>query len=314
MKYYLAPLEGITTNIYRNAYHRHFMPMNKYFTPFLVPHEKRGFSAKEEREISPEQNPDLYLVPQIMSNDARGFLHTVNKLKSYGYREVNLNLGCPSKTVVSKYRGSGFLAKTEELQRFLEDIYNGTDVEISIKTRIGKASPEEFGRLLEIYNQYPVKELIIHPRVQQDFYNNVPNLDVFAQALKDSRNPVCYNGDLFTAEDYQKMKERFPEVDMYMFGRGIIGNPGLLEEITRGTKADVRRLKAFHDDVLEGYLANCFGEKNALFKMKEIWCYMGSLFPDGQKLLKKVKKAQRLADYRAACGELFALLSDTVAI
>ena len=142
----------------------------------------------------------------------------------------------------------------------------------------------------------------------------MPNLDVFAQALKDSRNPVCYNGDLFTAEDYQKMKERFPEVDMYMFGRGIIGNPGLLEEITRGTKADVRRLQAFHDDVLEGYLANCFGEKNALFKMKEIWCYMGRLFPDGQKLLKKVKKAQRLADYRAACGELFALLSDTVAI
>lgn len=314
MKYYLAPLEGITTNIYRNAYHKYFLPVDKYFTPFLVPHEKKGFSAKEEREVLPEQNPGLYLVPQILSNDAKGFLNTVNKLKAYGYREVNLNLGCPSKTVVSKSRGSGFLEKTEELNKFLEQIYNGTDVEISIKTRIGKNSPEEFAGLLQIYNQYPVKELIIHPRVQQDFYKNKPNLQVFEQALRESKAPVCYNGDIFCVEDYECLTERFPQVDTYMLGRGIIGNPGLLEEISHGLPADAGRLQAFHDEVLEGYLANCFGEKNALFKMKEIWCYMGGMFPENGKLLKKIKKAQHLSEYQSVCRELFALLSETVAI
>lgn len=169
MKYYLAPLEGITTYIYRRAYHQHFAPMDKYFTPFLVPHTKKGFSTKEKNDVMPEHSPGMNLVPQIMSNQAESFLHTVEKLKVYGYEEVNLNLGCPSKTVVSKGRGSGFLADPDGLDRFLDEIFKKCDVKISIKTRIGKDDPEEFARLLDIYNQYPVEELIIHPRVQKDF-------------------------------------------------------------------------------------------------------------------------------------------------
>ena len=165
MKYYLAPLEGVTSHIYRRAYHTCFCPMDKYFTPFLVPHTKRGFNSRERREILPQNNPGMYLVPQIMSNDADGFLKTEEKLREYGYEEVNLNLGCPSKTVVSKNRGSGFLSKTEELDRFLDQIYRGTKGKISIKTRIGRYSPDEFEEILRIYNQYPVEELIIHPRV-----------------------------------------------------------------------------------------------------------------------------------------------------
>ena len=152
-RYYLAPLEGITTHIYRRAYHACFYPMNKYFTPFLVPHTKRGFNTRELNDILPENNEGMRLVPQILTNDAKGFLQTVEKLEDYGYEEVNLNLGCPSKTVVSKNRGSGFLAMPDELDRFLDEIYSGTQVRISIKTRIGKHSPDEFGRLLEIYNQ-----------------------------------------------------------------------------------------------------------------------------------------------------------------
>ena len=157
MKYYLAPLEGITTYIYRRAYHQHFAPMDKYFTPFLVPHTKKGFSTKEKNDVMPEHSPGMNLVPQIMSNQAESFLHTVEKLKVYGYEEVNLNLGCPSKTVVSKGRGSGFLADPDGLDRFLDEIFKKCDVKISIKTRIGKDDPEEFARLLDIYNQYPVE-------------------------------------------------------------------------------------------------------------------------------------------------------------
>ena len=230
-RYYLAPLEGITTHIYRRAYHACFHPMNKYFTPFLVPHTKRGFNTRELNDILPENNEGMRLVPQILTNDAKGFLQTVEKLEDYGYEEVNLNLGCPSKTVVSKNRGSGFLAMPDELDRFLDEIYSGTQVRISIKTRIGKHSPDEFGRLLEIYNQYPVEELIIHPRLQQDFYKNTPNLEVFAEAVRESRNPLCYNGDIFSVTDRDRIKERFPEVKTYMMGRGILVNPGLAGEL-----------------------------------------------------------------------------------
>ena len=203
MKYYLAPLEGITTYIYRRAYHTHYRPMEKYFTPFLV--------------------------PQILTNDAKGFLDTVEKLKGYGYDEVNLNLGCPSKTVVSKGRGSGFLIHTEELNRFLDEIYAKADVKISIKTRIGKFDADEWGELLRIYNQYPLEELIVHPRVQQQFYKGHPDLDAFADAVKECKHTLCYNGDIFTTEDMEKLKKRFPEASCIMLGRGILRNPELIE-------------------------------------------------------------------------------------
>lgn len=303
-RYYLAPLEGITTHIYRRAYHACFHPMNKYFTPFLVPHIKRGFNTRELNDILPENNEGMRLVPQILTNDAKGFLQTVKKLEDYGYEEVNLNLGCPSKTVVSKNRGSGFLAMPDELDRFLDEIYSGTQVRISIKTRIGKHSPDEFGRLLEIYNQYPVEELIIHPRLQQDFYKNTPNLEVFAEAVRESRNPLCYNGDIFSVTDRDRIKERFPEVKTYMMGRGILVNPGLAGELAGEEPADWDRIRRFHDQIYEDYQRISMGDKNVLFKMKELWCYLGHHFPGCEKQLKKIRKAERLDRYEAAVAEI----------
>jgi tRNA-dihydrouridine synthase len=316
MKYYLAPMEGITTEIYRRAYHAYFRPMDKYFTPFLVPHTKKGFNAKEKREISSENNQGMYTVPQILTNNAQDFLNTVKKLEVYGYQEVNLNLGCPSKTVASKYRGSGFLEKTEELDRFLDEIYRGTDIKISIKTRIGRYAPEEFERILQIYNQYPVEELIIHPRVQQDYYKNHPNLDVFEEAVRDSRISLCYNGDINTAEDAEKIEERFPQVDKMMLGRGLIGDPQLAEKIeahhnlaeTQSSDAaghlsqavDRSRIRKFHDQIYEDYQKVCSGDRNVLFKMKEIWSYLGNLFPEYKKELKQIRKAEKADRYEEA--------------
>lgn len=313
MKFYLAPLEGITTNIYRNAYHSCFCPMDKYFTPFLVPHSKKGFSTKEKREILPENNQGLYLVPQIMSNHADECLKTIEKLEVFGYEEINLNMGCPSKTVVSKGRGSGFLTFPEELDRFLEEVFDGISgkkMKISVKTRIGKENPEEFIHLMEIYNKYPLEELIIHPRVQKDFYKNTPNLEMFTYGLKNSKNPVCYNGDIFSVEDYYKIEETFPEISSVMLGRGIIGNPALLEEIksekdtTLDSAWEMRKIREFHDRLYQDYQELAMGDKNVLFKMKEIWCYLGSMFPEKEKLLKKIRKAERLERYEEAVKEL----------
>lgn len=315
-RYYLAPLEGITTYIFRNAYHRYFYPMDKYFTPFFVPHSKRGFSVKEKREILPENNEGLYLVPQIMSNHADECLKTIGKLRVYGYKEINLNMGCPSKTVVSKGRGSGFLAFPEELDRFLDEVFEGirdTDVKISVKTRLGRDEPEEFLRILGIYNQYPLEELIIHPRVQKDFYKNAPNLEMFAYGAGSSKSPVCYNGDIFSVEKYEEIRCGFPEIHIFMLGRGILENPGLLGQIRREERlqeegeedsTDLKKLKQFHDQLYEDYRALGMGDKNVLFKMKEIWSYLGKSFPGYEKALKKIRKAERLEKYEAAVEEL----------
>ena len=188
MKFYLAPLEGVTTYVYRNAYHKHFRPMDKYFTPFIVPHKEKNFSTREKKELSPENNQGLFVVPQLLTNNAEDFLKTANDIVKFGYDEINLNLGCPSGTVVAKKKGSGFLAFPEELERFLDEIFNKADFKISIKTRIGKENPDEFYRLLEIYNKYPMEELIVHPRIQTDYYKNTPNWKMFEEAYKHSKS------------------------------------------------------------------------------------------------------------------------------
>ena len=281
--------------------------MDKYFTPFLSPHTKRGFNAKELAEILPENNKGMRLVPQILTNRAEDFLGTAEKRTYYGYGEINLNLGCPSKTVVSKGRGSGFLADPEGLDRFLDEIYSKAKVKISIKTRIGKDSPEEFGRLLEIYNQYPVKELIIHPRVQKDFYKNTPNLGMFAHAGECSKSPVCYNGDIFDSEKCKEIQKEFPRASAFMLGRGILMNPLLLERIKgKVGEKEIRtaKLRGFHDQLYNDYRALGMGDKNVLFKMKELWCYLGQSFPGYEKTLKRIRKAERLDRYEAAVEEM----------
>lgn len=209
MKYYLAPMEGITGYIYRNSYKKFFNNIDKYFTPFIVPNKSTSLKTKELRDISPKNNKGMNIVPQILTNDSEGFIITARKLQQLGYDEINLNLGCPAGTVVSKNRGSGFLAKREEIDIFLDEIFKIDDMKISIKTRIGKDSPEEFYELIKIYNKYPIEELIIHPRTQKDFYGNKPDLDIFKDALSLSRNPICYNGDIFTVSGYNKLIKTF---------------------------------------------------------------------------------------------------------
>lgn len=251
------------------------------------------------KEILPENNKGLTMVPQILTNKADGFLQLAKALEEYGYQEINLNLGCPSKTVVSKGKGSGFLAFPEELDRFLDEIFSGTDLKISIKTRIGKENPEEFGRILEIYNKYPLEELIIHPRVQADYYKNVPRMDVYREACGKSRNPLCYNGDLFTEEQIQDFREAFPQTEQVMIGRGILVNPGLVSG--ESTK---EKFREFHEKIVQGYLEWDMGDTNVLFRMKELWFYQIHSFSDPDRYAKKLRKTQKLSEYLSVVEEL----------
>lgn len=305
MKYYLAPMEGITGFIYRNAYEKFFHNIDKYFTPFIVANKSKSLKTKELRDVLPENNKCKNIVPQILTNDSEDFIITSKRLQQLGYNEVNLNLGCPSGTVVSKNRGAGFLALRDELDRFLEEIFILENMKISIKTRIGKDSPDEFYELIKIYNKYPLEELIIHPRTQEDFYGNKPNLDVFKDALSLSKAEVCYNGDIFTIDNYNNLVKEFPKVKKVMLGRGILANPGLIGEIKEGTFIYKKVLKEFHDEILNNYIELFKEEKNAIFRMKELWGYMIYMFSDNKKYAKKIKKAQKLKEYNEAVSSLF---------
>ena len=318
MKFYLAPLEGITGYLYRNAIHDFYgKGVEKYFTPFLTPHTKCSFNAKELNDITPEHNQGMYVVPQVLTNSSEDFFRIVKDLQELGYEEININLGCPSGTVASKGRGAGFLAEPDKLDHFLEDIFAGTNANISLKTRIGIHDPEEFYELLEIYNKYPLKELIIHPSILKEYYKGKPHWDIFSYAVKNSKNPLCYNGDIFTIDDYQCFEEEILKWDdksnipAMMLGRGVLQNPALIEQLVQYERSgennqyfDKDRFKVFHDRLRNDYMTQMSGDMNVLYKMKELWFYMIMLFPEQEKVLKKIKKARKLAEYDEAIHEI----------
>lgn len=315
MQFYLAPMEAVTGFVYRNVYHSMFGDMDKYFAPFITPTQKKILKTRERKDVAPENNMGMYMVPQILTNQAEQFIETCGFLAERGYREVNINLGCPAATVVTKGKGSGFLGETMKLERFFEEVFrwnNGLvekeQFEISVKTRLGMEDVEEFEEILEIYNHYPLKEVIIHPRVRRDFYSGKPDLEAFSNALKTCKHSVCYNGDIFTEEDYVNLMERFPIIDKVMLGRGVIANPGLVREIKTGQKITKEELRQYHDALYAGYLADLGAEKDVLFKMKEVWFYLGKSFKESDKIIQKVHKAKKPEEYKAVIKEIWPLM------
>lgn len=317
MKIYMAPLEGVTGFVFRNAYEEFYGKgrVDKYFIPFISPNKSKGYTTREQNDIRPEHNVGINTVPQIMANDPGLFLEAAAMLKDMGYREINLNLGCPSGTVVSKFRGAGFLARPLELDSFLDKVLSSPVMKnmlMSVKTRTGLNSHEEFRLLLEIYNDYPFSEVIIHPRVRTDYYKNTPDMEIFKWAVEESRNPVCYNGDIFTIEDYTRFTELCPEVDRIMLGRGFVGNPGIIgqighKETPQGSEEDgvksADTLKRFTDRLLNDYIRVMDNEVNAMHKMKEVWIYINQFNPGNEKAFKKIKKSHRLSEYQAGVEE-----------
>ena len=248
----------------------------------------------------------MTLIPQILSNRSDEFLEITKALQAYGYDTVNLNLGCPSGTVVSKHRGAGFLAVPEDLDAFLAEIFEKCPLKISIKTRIGISDESEWEDILKVYEKYPIAELIIHTRLQKDFYK-LPTRPHTFPAARRLGIPLCYNGDITSVEAQQAALAADPSIDRFMLGRGIIADPELIETLTGHTPSrDKVRLQSFLTDLCDRYLAEVpGGERNTLYKLKEIWVYLGSLFENGEKFVKKIKKANRLTEYEAAMQTLF---------
>ncbi len=302
MNYYLAPMEGITGYVFRNALHEYFGPLDKYFTPFVSPTQNGCFTPKEYRDIMPENNRIPGVVPQILANNAGYFNETAHELFQMGYEEVNLNLGCPSGTVVSKKKGSGFLSVPWQLDAFLEQIYEKAEGKISIKTRLGLDDVEEFEGLLELFERYPVAELTIHPRVRAEYYKGAVHRDVFYRVAGKCKLPLCYNGDLWTPEDVREVTEK-SGVQAVMFGRGLLKNPGIVRECYGEHRAEPLRIQEFSDRIYEEY-AQIMGSHNAMFKMKELWLYLGQFFTKEERVLKPLKKAGTAEEMKNAVHRL----------
>lgn len=301
----LAPLEGITTWLFRRTHARMFGGADRYFTPFFSPAAEHILTKKELRDLAPEQNAGVPTVPQVMTRRAEDFLWAAERMAELGYGEVNLNLGCPSGTVTAKGKGAGFLLRPDELDAFLDAVFAKVCLPVSVKTRIGYRDAAELPRLLEIFRRYPICELIVHPRLREEFYRGPVHLDAFAQALADSPVPVVYNGDLKEPEDVSDILRRFPAVSGVMIGRGAAADPALPRRLRGGPAAGREELQAFTQTLYDGYRSAYGSAGPAAQRMKELWFYLIERFDGGEKYAKKMRRVKAPEEYERLEAGIF---------
>jgi len=298
-------MEGITDYIFRSVHHRYFPGADKYYTPFFSPTSDGRFPPRNMRDFDWEVNQDIPVVPQLLTKHGADFLWAARVLADIGYKEINLNLGCPSGTVTAKGKGSGLLSDLEGLKRLLDEIFADPPTAISVKTRLGRNAPEEFPRLLELFNQYPISELTVHCRVGADFYRKPARPETFALPCAESRAPVCYNGDLTTEERVKAFQDQYPAAPAAMLGRGAVADPALIRHLKGGPGVDRESLQKYTEELFERYSSAFGSPKSALGRMKEIWFYQICLFEGTEKLEKRLKKTASPEEYRDLTARIF---------
>ena len=301
----LAPMEGVTGWVFRSTHAALFGGLDRYYTPFLTPPRVgKDFGGRARKEIDPANNEGLDVVPQLLTKDADEFVWSARLLARRGYAEVNLNLGCPSGTVVSKGKGSGFLRDLDALEAFLTDVCERSPLPVSVKTRLGLESDEEYERVLGLYRRLPLAELIVHPRVRRDGYGGSPRRALYGRTLDAAPFPVAYNGDVFGVGDFEGLLLEYPATRHVMLGRGVLANPALPRQVRDGAALDLGELRRFHDALFDAYRREMGG--NAVFRMKEWWSYAKDSFPDPATVHRAVRKTRHLEEYEAAVRSVFA--------
>ena len=304
MIYSLAPMEGITGHTFRRVHAECFGALDRYYTLFLPPPcVGSTFGGKHFKEVDPANNEGLDVVPQLLTKNADEFVWAAQLLANMGYREVNLNLGCPSGTVVSKGKGSGFLRDLDALEAFLQDVCERSPLPVSVKTRLGLEEDAEYERILDLYCRLPLAELIVHPRVQKDRYTGSPRQGRFGDTLAQAPFAVAYNGDIFAADDMDALVAAYPDTRHVMLGRGLLANPALARMLGGGSAASAAELGRFHDKLFGAYLDEIGG--NAVFRMKEWWFYAKFSFADPMAVHRAVRKVRKVEEYEAAVERIF---------
>lgn len=305
MIFSLAPMEGITGHVFRRVHAECFGALDRCYTPFITPPRAgSSFGGRVRREVDPAANRGLDVVPQLITKNADEFAWAARLLAEMGYAEVNLNLGCPSGTVVAKGRGAGLLRDPDGLEAFLRDVCRASPLPVSVKTRLGIQDDAEYGRILEVYLRLPLKELIVHPRVQRDRYQGVPRRELYGETLRRAPFPVAYNGDVFGREDLDALLSAYPDTRHVMLGRGILANPALARMLAGGPAATADELRRFHDRLFDAYREEIGG--NAVFRMKEWWSYARFSFADPLSVHRAVRKVRRVDEYADAVERVFA--------
>ena len=316
-KLYLAPMEELTGYVFRNTLARHFGCVDKYFTPFISP-DNRIMKTRSAEEILPSHNEGLPVVPQLLTNDAEQFNEAAKLLAGMGYTELNINFGCPSNTVTSKFKGSGILRDPELMDRFLDGVFNGVgtafadypDLRISVKTRVGYNETSDFEKVCDVLAKYPFCEIIVHPRLKKDLYKGPIRMEMFDMACSKLSTDIVYNGDIFSSDNLRLLDSGFSSTDppypgritAMMIGRGAVADPGIFRQVRTGEKTTTAELYDFLEDLYETY-KKALGSGNAISKMKEVWSYVTWLIPDEKERLRTFKtiiKSKGEAQYRDA--------------
>ncbi|MCQ2432879.1 MAG: tRNA-dihydrouridine synthase family protein [Clostridia bacterium] len=313
LKLCYAPLEGITDTKFRVIHASLFSDVDHYYAPFVSPTHDSPFVEKEYSALRPENNPGVTgLVPQVLVNQPDLMLDSAERLGKLGYKEVNLNVGCPSGTVVSKKKGAGFLGEPDMLDRFFDTVFSDPlfrdgNMKLSVKTRLGLFDPAEFDDILAIYNRYPISEVILHPRVRTEMYRGTPHTELLAKIVSECVHPLCYSGDIFTVDDWNALSALLPEDReiSLMLGRGAVANPGLFTEIRTGKPLDKAQFAVFTEALMQDACTRLSGERHILFRLKELWGYFIVMFCEPAVYAKRLRKATTLSEFRSAAESVF---------
>ncbi|MDD5758402.1 MAG: tRNA-dihydrouridine synthase family protein [Desulfobulbaceae bacterium] len=311
MKIIFAPIMGVTDHVYRQAFAQFFSGVDLAMAPFLSSVQARSIKPAYLKDLLPENNQSLPVVPQILSKDPDDFLFLAHKIVDLGYSTVNWNLGCPSPTVINKRRGSGLLPFPGLIGQFLDRVLADFRGKLSIKLRLGRYAAEEIEALWPIFNQYPLAEIIVHPRLGRQLYYGSVDLDAFGCCLTHSKHRLVYNGDIRTVQDFRDLSARFPTIDSWMIGRGLLMNPFLATEIRSFHNPSLKSgkemaiLRAFHAELYEKYKGVMCGPSHLLSRMKGFWSYFAENFCNPDKVRKKIHKCNTPDQYLTVVRSLF---------
>jgi len=293
MKIYLAPLQGLTDWIFREAFSQHIGLFDKTFTPFVRVQNGEFYRPNQCNDLLPEHNRFQKPVPQFLGNDAASFFRFEELCLQYGYDEVNINLGCPYPMVTGRQMGAGLLSYPEEIRKLLEQIFQETSMKLSVKCRLGLDNETEFERLIPVFNEFPLEEIIIHPRVGKQQYKGDVDFEAFLNYASALKAPICYNGDVNSYEDATRILQKAPAIQGLMLGRGVLTNPFLLSEIRNQpltAKDKATKLKNFHAGLIAYCQQKYSGDHHFLKHFEELWSYHSGVFENSHKLFKQIKK------------------------
>lgn len=304
-----SPLQGFTDFRFRKAFHKHFGGIDTFYSPYIKLNGKLIVKGSYERDILPENNTTLEVIPQIITNDAEEFLFVTKYVQQFGYKELNWNLGCPYPMVAKCGMGSGLIKNTDQIENILKRVHNETDIVVSMKMRMGYDNPTEILEVFPILDQYPIKNIAIHARIGKQLYKGGVDLDSFQKCLDHTKHKIYYNGDITSVTKFKELQERFPSIDHWMIGRGLIADPFLPFMIKNNTteypKKRFEIFEAFHDEIYREYDAYLQGPTPIRMKMLGFWEYFSESFSNPQKTFKKIKKAGNSKSYEAAVKEIF---------